>query len=559
MVARTLLLVGLFALANHAAARVIASVDRAMIDANESFNLAITVDNMLSDEPDLSVLADNFEVLGAQESNNTRIYNGEISQQRVFTYQLIARQEGVLEIPAIRVGRETSQPLSITVRAAETTSAAGRDIFVEVALDRDTTWVQAQLVLTVRVYRAVLVRQEQLLEPTFDGPEVLVQQLGNDRSFSKRIDDRTYDVYERRYALFPQASGELGIGEFVYSGRIWQRSRLSSRRLFRSSPLRLTVQPIPPPPPAFADAAWLPAAAVELTERWNPESREFVAGEPVTRAVRIKASGLMANQLPPLQPALDPSVRVYPDQPELETLPSEAGMVGVRTERYAVIAAAAGEYAVPRVTLPWWNVDEARWVIAELAPSKLAVAPGVGDPSEALPALGAPGTTSRDTQDRVAPALLRRWQWAAALAVTLWVATVLAWVLSARWRRSPARRQQADATRLGTRRRLLRSAERAVREQAFERAAQHLRDWAALEFGGGPWSLSAIAARLSGPPAEAIHRLNRALYGRESAAPAVAELAHAIGALAALPAAGQRREQSSALPSLSPLGDSPAQ
>ena len=537
-------------------ARVIASIDRALIDANESFNLSISVDNMLSDEPDVSALADNFDVLGAQESNNTRIYNGEITQQRLFTFQLMPKRAGVLDIPPIRVGREASQPLSITVRAADTTSAAGRDIFIEVALDRESTWVQAEVILNLRVYRAALVRQEQLREPAFDGPEVLVQRLGDDRSFTKQIGDRSYDVYERRYAIYPQSSGTLDIGEFVYSGRIWQRSRLSSRRLFRSEPLSIEVQPIPPPPVAFPDASWLPASDIELTQRWNPDASRAVAGEPVTRAITLRATGLMAAQLPPLEPDIDAAVRVYPDQPELETQQAENGLIGIRTERYAVIAAAPGNYVAPAVQLPWWDVDESRWVVAELPATALVVAPGAADPGLTPPAAAGDGAADTAT---ATPASVRQWQFAAGGATLLWLATVVAWALTRRRGPSGKARLKTDPTRLGARRQQLKLAVAAARSSEFDVAGRHLREWAALEFGGGPWSLSAIAARLDGPAAVAVNALNKALYGPGTTPPPADALARAISSLSKLPAAPRADRTAGALAPLSPLTGKPPQ
>ena len=536
--------------ADSALARVIANIDRAIIDANESFNLSVVVDNMQSDEPDVSPLADDFEILGVQESNNTRIYNGQISQQRLYTYQLMPKREGVLAIPPIAVGGERSQALSITVRAADTTNAAGRDIFIEVGVDRAESWVQAQVILSIRVYRAALVRQERLREPTYEGIEVLVQPLGDDRAFSKQIDGRTYDVFERRYALYPQASGTLEIGEFVFSGRIWQRSRLSSRRLFRSEPLTVNILPIPAPPAAFPDADWLPASTVELSQRWHPGSGPVVAGEPVTRELTLAVTGLMASQLPPLAPTIDAGLRVYPDKPELETGQAEGGLVGVRTERFAVIAADDGEYAIPAVQIPWWNVDEARWDVAELPATRLAVVPGAGHAEPLLATLPAGAAAVDDATWRRE---LRVWQWLAAGTGAAWLATALAWFLLARRKPRANRARNDDPTSLGARRRLLRAAGKAARQEDYAATARHLRDWAAVEFGGGPWPLSAIAAKLPAPAAAALHALNASLYGRPAAAPSGAELAAAIATLSKLPPAAARRSTDGELAPLSPL------
>ncbi|MEM8981680.1 MAG: BatD family protein [Pseudomonadota bacterium] len=546
--------VGLWAL--PAFATVVATIDRATIDANESFNLSIAMDNMSSVEPDIDALSDDFDVLGARESNNTRIFNGQISQQRLFTYQLMAKREGTLQIPPIRVGNESSKPMVITVRAPDTTDASGRDIFIEVAADRSTTWVQAEVVLTLRVYRAVVVRQATLREPTFDGVDVLIQPLGQDRLFSKQIDGRAYEVSERRYALYPQESGTLDIGEFVYQGRLWQGSRLSSHRLFRSEPLSITVEPIPPPPAQFPDADWLPASSVELSERWNPDSRTIVAGEPVTRELRLTAAGLMGAQLPPLGADTSDGVRVYPDQPELATTDADDGLVAARVERYAVIAKEAGSYTLPAVRVPWFDVDTGRWQVAELAAQSLNVEPA----PNAAPNVAAAVPPASDALDSRPPqTVLRLWQAAVAALTLVWLATLLLWWLSRRRTATVQPRRKALADSAGQRRRLIHAAQRAAGEQDFANTAARLREWAKLEFGDGPWSLSALAERLDGQPRQAIDALNRVLYGPGGDIDTAA-LAAAIGQLSRLGLTRPVRPAAdSALAPLSPLGNPRAQ
>ncbi|MEM1261107.1 MAG: BatD family protein [Pseudomonadota bacterium] len=537
-------------------ASVVASIDRATIDANESFNLSIAVDNMNSVEPDIAVLSEDFDVLGARESNNTRIFNGQISQQRLFTYQLMAKREGTLKIPPIRVGNESSKPMVITVRKPDTTDASGRDIFIEVTADRSSTWVQAEVVLTLRVYRAVVVRQATLREPTFDGVEVLIQPLGQDRLYSKQIDGRAYEVSERRYAIYPQESGTLNIGEFVYQGRLWQGSRLSSHRLFRSEPLSISVDPIPPPPAQFPDAAWLPASDVELSERWNPDSLRVVAGEPVTRELRLTAAGLMGAQLPPLDAGTSDGIRVYPDQPELATNDADDGLVATRVERYAVIAREAGDYTLPAIRMPWFDVDTGRWQVAELGTQTLQVeaAPNASPTVTAV----APPTADRTTA--VAPVTdLRLWQAAVGALGLAWLATLLLWWLSTRRARKTPRQRASNKDNAGQRRRLIHSAQNAVQQQNFAAAAEQLRAWAALEFGVGPWSMSAVAARLDGRPRQAIEALNRVLYGPGGELDAD-ELAAAIGKLSRLgPTRPVAPPVDSALAPLTPLGRDPAQ
>ena len=127
----------------HAA--VIASVDRANVELNESFTLKITVDTSIDVEPDASALEEDFFVGTRSQLSNTTIVNGQISRSRTWTYVLMARREGNLEIPPVRIGTEQSESVPIRVTPPSTTLPGEADIFVTTEVDHTESFVQAQV------------------------------------------------------------------------------------------------------------------------------------------------------------------------------------------------------------------------------------------------------------------------------------------------------------------------------------------------------------------------------------------------------------------------------
>ena len=111
--------------ASVAQAAVIASVDRSNVELNESFTLKVTVDTAIDVEPDASLLDEDFVVGTRSQLNNTTIVNGQISRSRTWTYVLMAKREGNLTIPPIRIGSEQSEPVPITVTFMVGTSLNG--------------------------------------------------------------------------------------------------------------------------------------------------------------------------------------------------------------------------------------------------------------------------------------------------------------------------------------------------------------------------------------------------------------------------------------------------
>ena len=111
-------------------ASVVAAVDRANVELNESFTLKITVDTAIDIEPNADALEDDFFVGTRSQLSNTTIVNGQISRSRTWTYVLMAKREGELTIPSVRIGSEQSEPVPIRVTPPSTTLPGEADVFV---------------------------------------------------------------------------------------------------------------------------------------------------------------------------------------------------------------------------------------------------------------------------------------------------------------------------------------------------------------------------------------------------------------------------------------------
>ncbi len=535
---RRLLLLAL--LAPGVASAVTASIDRDRIEINESFTLTLVVEGDVNAEPDLSVLERDFYVLSRNQSSSTTIVNGRVSRSRTWVIALMAKQTGVLEVPPVSLGAESSEPLKVTVTPQTEAPPGEADIFLTAEVDSPRTWVQAQVIYTVKIFIGVSPRQPRLDQPEFDGVEVLVQPLGDDRRYESVIDDRTYTVLERRYALFPQASGTLEIGPTRFQARLWDRNRASGRKIFSSQPLSVEVLPIPAPPPGHPDAAWLPALAVSLAERWNPESGPVTAGEPVSREITLRATGLLGNQLPAVTPVEPPGFRAYPDQPEFETVAVGEGVQGMRKERYALVAAESGDIRFDPVELPWWDVRAGEWKFARLEPRSITVLPGATPPA---PVESAPPTTGETASPRG--------DWWYRLSIVLaagWLLTLIAWWYSLRSGRAP--REPREAPRYRRAARKLKSAREACRRGDAPAAATALLEWAALHWPDNPpRSLGDLAARVPGGARTELEALNRVRYGQGDGQWDGAALAARLSEIArGTPASGPQRQDETLAP-----------
>ncbi|MFO6382399.1 protein BatD, partial [Pseudomonas aeruginosa] len=86
------------------------------------------------------------------------------------------------------------------------------------------------------------------------------------------------------------------------------------RQMRVTSPsIPLQVRPKPADYPA--DAPWMPARALSISESWSPQPEQAQVGESLTRNVLLKVEGLSGTQLPPLPLPDVQGLRRYPDQP----------------------------------------------------------------------------------------------------------------------------------------------------------------------------------------------------------------------------------------------------
>ncbi|MDH3804612.1 MAG: BatD family protein, partial [Gammaproteobacteria bacterium] len=162
----------------EAPAAVTTRVDRADVELNESFTLEVVSDTNIDSQPDVSVLDKDFYVGQGSQLSNTTIVNGQIRRSKTWTYVLMPRSAGQIIIPPIAIGNEQSPALVITVSEPSYAPPGEAEVYVTSNVDFSETYVQAQVLLTIKIYRSVATRQPALREPTISGAEVLTELAG---------------------------------------------------------------------------------------------------------------------------------------------------------------------------------------------------------------------------------------------------------------------------------------------------------------------------------------------------------------------------------------------
>ncbi|MCC8669882.1 BatD family protein [Xanthomonas arboricola] len=430
----------------------VGAVTRAWLDRDSANAGDVVMLNIETDQrgvdPDYTPLRNDF-ALGAKSANQQmQVTNGSVTVRALFGVVLTPRKSGELIVPAIHVGNERTEPLRLQVGASASdagSSASGaaaaqgnEDAFVQTQVDDPQPYVQQSVGVVVRLYFATQLASGELDLEAPDGASL--QRIGDDVSSVKVLNNRQYNVVERRYLLVPERSGRLVLPSARFNGRSVGgffddyfgrgNGELSARSA--SIPLQVRAQPANAPQP------WLPLRSLQL--RYTTTPQRATAGEAAQLVVEASARGATQAQFPELPTPSVPDAQVFAEPPQYEERFVDGSPQLRLTRRYSIVPNRAGPLVVPGLQVAWWDVGAAAAKTAALPDLTLDVAAGSGAFAAPAPA---PTPAANPSPDNAAPtvaagtlslqqaaATQRPWGWIAAAIgfALLWIAT-LVWAL----------------------------------------------------------------------------------------------------------------------------------
>jgi len=445
-----------------------ARFDRHQVHEGDTVTLTIEKDGTGSaGSPDLSALQQDFDVLGTSSGTQIRIVNGARSDTTSWQVTLSPKRTGVLTVPPIAIGSDSTPALTLTVSALPqgALGSPGDDVFVELDVGEGGqaqtagVLVQQQVPVTVRLYSARPLLSGDLSEPRVE--DAVVAKLGEDRQYRTQRQGREYQVVERRYSLSPEKSGELRIPPVVFKGTVragssqaqsqaqrrgsqgWAFDAPGFDRFFqdpdldrffgnalggrdpfgmfeRGEAVRAQSKGVDlkvrSRPEGVAAAHWLPAQGLDITDSWTEDPPQLRVGEPVTRTLTLNAKGLSGAQIPEVSlPEVD-GLRVYPEKTQAETRTDGETVFGVSKQTFTLIPSRAGSFAVPEVRVTWWDTAAQQERVTTLPAWNLqaeggqaeAAPKGTAGPAAAGP-LPAPAADTPEAQESAAAGVADPW------------------------------------------------------------------------------------------------------------------------------------------------------
>lgn len=352
-----------------------AKLDRQQAEMGDILNLIVQTDFQTFDAPDFSVLQDQFDVLGSQQSSQIQIVNGDYQAFSRWDIRITPKQLGELQIPPLTVSGVNSAPVKLTVTKDANPGGKNRGShFFESSVNLTEPYVQQEVIYTLRFYHLGNLVRGNIRPPVFK--DAITQNLRQQYNYQKQIDGRLYEVYEWTWAFYPQKSGEMVIAKQSFDGRIQLGTRMKQVR-DQTKTLSLQVKPKPTTFPN--NATWLPAEKLQLTEEWQAPNTLRV-GDSITRTFNLQAKGLQASQLPSFEMSAQSGYNSYPDQAKTRNHPqtdSQMTVIGQLQQKIAIVPTEAGTITLPEIQLPWWNTVTNRQEVAVLPAKQFTVLPAV--------------------------------------------------------------------------------------------------------------------------------------------------------------------------------------
>ncbi len=521
---------GLLLLALPLQAEVRARLSSSITSLEQPVQLTLETRGEQEASPDLSVLDEDFEILGRASQQSVSIINGSVSARHSLILTLLPKREGDLTIPPITFGDRQTAPLKLQVKAqAEAQGTPDqRQAWVEMRLNKTEAYPEQEVILSLKLYQAAGVRGESLDQPKPSLRDTRLQLL-DESKYTTEIDGVPYRVLERSYGLYAYQSGALEIAPVQFRGRTGGASVFSllddpfggpprSSRLVRakSKPVSLQIKTIPSD---FKGDHWLPARNIQLVSTGIDSGLPLVTGKPVTRRIMLIADGLMSSQLPAIGQQTPDGIKPYEERPQLRDTPRRTGISGSRESVVTLIPNQAGHFTLPAIEIPWWNTVTGKQELARLPEMTLEVLPGgTGDAPAAVTASKPQTLDAPVTETKEKPAVTEsdgiHWLvWALAAA---WLATLLGWWLTHRRRATPELPAETAAAPVADEAPLSAAVDALIHAYR-ERDPMAARE-AWLKWGQRQWpehppnNLTRLAGRCAPEVAEAVIALEKALY-----------------------------------------------
>jgi len=362
-----------------AALKLSATVSDNNVVLGDMFILTVVInDNDENYQLDTRPLEKEFTVYRPSQSQSSEYINGNFSQKTQWQVRLQAKKTGTLAIPPFKIAGLQTEPISIKVVQPEQQPQdenSEQVVFIENSIDKEQVYLGQSFIYTTKLYISKNSNQLDLEAPTFEGVEATV--YGQDKNSQTVRNGIRYNTITRQYKMSATKAGQFEIDSPLLSGTLrkvvavseWQNRVIADPINVRGKRLTINVKAIP----ESYKGDWIVSDDLRLIEDNDLTAQSYKVGEPITRSITLQIASIDKDKLPNIKLNYPKSLRVYPDQDQLEEGQANGLSYGVRIIRHAIIADSEGTLTLPEIKLNWFNSQSNQQETAILPAQSLTI------------------------------------------------------------------------------------------------------------------------------------------------------------------------------------------
>ena len=371
-----------------AADEVTLSLDRTEATTADSVKMTVGISvSGHSGSPVIQGITD-FHISPGGTSTNIEFVNGRMSKRTDYIYYIQPVKPGTYHIgPAeVRIGGRAYRSNTVELLVSKASDAAGQppeQVFLKAEVSKKRSYVQEPLIYLLKLYRRLEVGNLSLNLPEIS--DLNFRKLGDPLEYQSNYAGQQYNVLELRYEIVAEHAGKYTIegasmGMTVYEPRT-SRTRspfsdpffmFSSGRpaKFTSDAIELEIVPLPTEgrPDDFSSLV----GTYEIASSVEPAGIAW--GESASLTVTLSGAGNVTC-MPDIELPGIKQVKVYADQPVLETRPTARGFEGTKTMKWALVPQAEGTFVIPSVKVNFFDSAQDRYRTISTEPQVLTVSP----------------------------------------------------------------------------------------------------------------------------------------------------------------------------------------
>lgn len=367
------------------------------VNAGEQFTVMWTV-NAGGGEFSAPAFTGFYKLMGPQTSysSNTEIINGKVSSSVSYSYvyYLQAVNSGKFSLgPAIFklknkvyssdslhievVGSSAQKQTATSGSNAQTdqpeTESGGKDLFINLSVDRRDIFMGEPIVATVKIYSRVNIAGiNEIKYPAFNS--FLKSDIETPPLTSLRQENVNGTIYGsgivQQFLLYPQVTGEINIDPVQISVLVQKKVRGEQSDPFfgdffssyqtiplaaASKPIKIRVKPLPGIQPADFSGV---VGKLEVKATLDKESVKV--NDAVTYKVTLSGNGnLRIASAPALK--LSPDIEVYDPKISDNVKNGLNGTTGQKTFEYLLIPRHDGDFVIPSLSYSYFNISAGRY------------------------------------------------------------------------------------------------------------------------------------------------------------------------------------------------------